>query len=128
MLSLSNLISKLNNAIKTNQSFIFSPQTSICERFLKLLYNQGFISKVIQTPSKEQLKIYLKYTSNNSTSSFQKLLLLSTSSKQTYLDYSKLSKIDQGIGVLIISTSSGLLTNQECIKRKIGGAAICFIV
>jgi small subunit ribosomal protein S8 len=127
MLSISYLISKLNNAVKTNQTFIFFPKTFLCLRLLQLLHAHGVILKAVETPSGGHFKIYLKYTSN-STSSFQKMSLLSTPTKKIYLDYRKLSKINQGIGLFIISTSFGLFTNYECMRRKIGGTILCFIV
>ena len=126
MISFTYLISILKNAIQIHQKFIFFPKDSLCLNFLKILYFQGFISRVCETKSGNFLKIYLKYTSNG-TCVIKNLRLLSTVGKKNYYNYNVLAKLEQGTGVFIISTNHGLYTNQECLKKKIGGTVLCFI-
>jgi small subunit ribosomal protein S8 len=122
-----NLISQLKNATRSNKSFILFPKNSLCLTFLKLLFFEGLISSVVELPLSKFLKVKLKYDLRT-TSCFRDIKILSSSSKICYLSYSQLTKLEQGMGFFILSTSQGLLTNHECLKRKIGGIAFCYII
>lgn len=122
-----NLISQLKNAIRSNKSFIIFPKNLLCLSFLKVMFAEGFISKVTEIPCSNFLKIKLKYNSKG-TSCFEDIKILSSSSKICYLSYLQLTKLEQGIGVFIVSTNKGLLTGHECLKRKIGGTVFCHII
>jgi small subunit ribosomal protein S8 len=123
---LCDLISNIKNALKANKKFIIVPNNSLCFNFLKLLFLEGFISNITAINSGKLLKVYLKYSSNGSPC-FKEITVFSTPGKNIYLNYTQLAKLTQGVGVLIISTIEGLLTNQACIKRKLGGKIICYI-
>ena len=118
---------QLKNAIQFNQKFIFLPKTSFCLQFLKLMFAEGFISSVVEINLGKTLKVCLKYGSTG-TPTFKKIKLFSTSGKISYLSYKQLTKMTQGLCVIVISTNEGLLTNQLCLKRRIGGTAICYII
>jgi len=121
------LTSKLKNAAKSNKKFIILPKTLLCFNFLKLLFLEGFISNVIEINSGKLLKVSLKYNSNGS-ACFKDIKLLSTSGKPQYANFTDLTKLALGVNILIISTPEGLLTNQACLKRKIGGTVLCSII
>ena len=122
-----NLTSKLKTAQRFNREFIIVPKTALCLNFLKLLCLEGFISNVIEMKSGKLLKVNLKYQTNGSPI-FKELKLLSTPGKPIYLCYSHLTKLKQGVGTIILSTSLGLSTSQDCLKNKIGGTALCYLI
>jgi small subunit ribosomal protein S8 len=124
---LCNLTSILKNAIKCNKKFIFLPKTSFCFQFLKLMFREGFVTNVSEINSGKFLKVQLKYNLNGSPS-FKEIKLLSTPGKPVFLSYSQLTKLNEGIGVLFISTNKGLFTNDYCLKNKIGGTGLCYII
>lgn len=126
MQSLSNLTSKLKNAIRFNKKFILLPRNPLCFKVLKLLFFEGFISNVSEINSGKLLKVYLKYSPNGSPC-FREIKNFSTLGKNIYLNYNQLSKLTQGVGVIIISTTRGLLTNQSCLKHRLGGKILCYI-
>ena len=95
--------------------------------FLKLLFVEGLISGVTKIESDKSLKVFIKYNSNGSPS-FKEIKLLSKPGKMFYLSYKQIAKLSEGVGLFIISTKEGLLTNHLCLKRKIGGAALCYII
>jgi small subunit ribosomal protein S8 len=95
--------------------------------FLKLLFVEGLISGVTKIESDKSLKVFIKYNSNGSPS-FKEIKLLSKPGKMFYLSYKQIAKLSEGVGLFIISTKEGLLTNHLCLKRKIGGAALCYLI
>jgi len=123
----SNLTSQLKTAVKSNQKFIILPKNSLCFNFLKLLFLEGFISSISEINSGKLLKISLKYKANGSPC-FTDIKLFSSPGKPQYIDFIELTKLAEGAVIVIVSTSQGLLTNQACLKRKIGGTALCSII
>ena len=121
------LTSKLKNAVRSNQRYIYLPNTSLSLEFLKLLFVEGLISGVTKIESDKSLKVFIKYNSNGSPS-FKEIKLLSKPGKMFYLSYKQIAKLSEGVGLFIISTKEGLLTNHLCLKRKIGGAALCYLI
>ena len=125
MISLCNLTSKLKNAIRANKKYIYLPNSSLALELLRLLFLEGIILGVTKIKSGKILK-FLKYSSNGSPS-FKDIKLLSKPGKMFYLSYKQIAKLSKGVGLFIISTKEGLLTNHLCLKRKIGGAALCYL-
>ena len=126
MISLCNLTSKLKNAIRANKKYIYLPNSSLALELLRLLFLEGIILGVTKIKSGKILKVFLKYSSNGSPS-FKDIKLLSKPGKMFYLSYKQIAKLSKGVGLFIISTKEGLLTNNLCLKRKIGGAALCYL-
>ncbi len=126
MLLISKIILKLKNAISLNKKFIFLPKNDFCMNLLYLLYSEGLILGFCLTNSRKKMKIFLK-TESNGSSIIKNVKLISTPGNNHYLKYSHLTKLTNGIGIIILSTPYGLFTSNTCIKKKIGGIAICHI-
>jgi small subunit ribosomal protein S8 len=126
MISLCNLTSKLKNGIRANKKYIYLPSSSLSLELLRLLLLEGIILGVTKIKSGKTLKVFLKYNSNGSPS-FKDIKVLSKPGKMFYLSYKQIAKLSKGVGLFIISTKEGLLTNHLCLKRKIGGAALCYL-
>jgi ribosomal protein S8 len=126
MQSFSFLITKINNAAKSQKKHVFSQKNSFSVQFLELLIIQGYISSFIEVNSGKLLKIILKYDAQG-TPTIKNIKILSTPSKLSFLSYSQLAKVQSNFGCLILSTNQGLSTAQNCLKFKIGGGVLCFI-
>lgn len=127
MSPLSNLISQMKNAVKSNQKFVYFPKTSLISNFLKTLFFEGFVSGVVEIRSGKILKIILKYDSSG-TPTFKEIKVFSTSNIKFDLSYSQVVKASGGFKNLVLTTNTGILTSNICIKRKIGGSLLCSIV
>jgi ribosomal protein S8 len=123
---ISKIILKLKNAVSLNKKFIFLPKNDFCINLIYLLYSEGFILSFYLTNSKKRIKIFLK-TESNGSSIIKNIKLISTSSNNNYLKYNHLTKLTNGVGIIVLSTPYGLFTSNSCIKKKIGGIAICHI-
>ena len=123
---ISKIILKLKNAISLNKKFIFLPKNDFCINLIYLLYSEGFILSFYLTNSKKKIKVFLKNESNGS-SIIKNIKLISTPSNNNYLKYNHLTKLTNGVGIIVLSTPYGLFTSDSCIKKKIGGIAICHI-
>lgn len=121
-----NLTSKLKTSVQSHKSYVLLPKNTFYLKFLKLLFLEGLISRIVSTTS-GKLKVILKYSSNG-TPSFKEIKFLSTPGKISYMSYTQLAKASSGVGLIIISTNKGLMTHHSCIKFKIGGTALCYII
>jgi len=121
------LTSKLQNALRFNREFIIVPKTSLCLSFLKLLCKEGFIARVVDLNSGKLLKIYLKYEFNG-LPVLKNVKHFSKPGKPIFFTYTHLTKLNQGVGVIVLSTTEGLLTGQSCLKSKVGGTALCYLI
>jgi len=124
---ISKIILKLKNAISLNKKFVFLPKNDFCINLIYLLYSEGFILSFYLTNSKKRIKIFLK-TESNGSSIIKNIKLISTPSNNNYLKYNHLTKLTNGVGIIVLSTPYGLFTSNSCIKKKIGGIAICHII
>lgn len=123
---ISKIILKLKNAISLNKKFFFLPKNDFCINLIYLLYSEGFILSFYLTNSKKKIKVFLKNESNGS-SIIKNIKLISTPSNNNYLKYNHLTKLTNGVGIIVLSTPYGLFTSNSCVKKKIGGVAICHI-
>lgn len=120
------LTSKLNVSLQLYQRYIIIPRTFFFLNFLKFLFIEGFILRIVPINSKK-VKVYLKYCSKG-TPSFKKIKLISKPGKNYYITYKELAKLGTGMGLMVISTNKGLLNHHSCLKLKLGGTALCYII
>ncbi len=126
MISVIKIIIIIQNAIKANKRYIYLPYQKKINTFFKILFLCGLISYVKKNSSNNLLKIGLKFKRNGKLS-FETIKILSKPSNPIFINTTECSKIAQGVGIFLISTTKGLKTNQECIKQKLGGKLICFL-
>jgi len=127
MSSLSNLTSQMKNAVKSNQKFVYFPKTSSTSNFLKVLFFEGFVSGVVEIRSGKILKIILKYDSSGSPA-LKEIKVFPASNRKFDLSYPQVVKASGGFMNFVLTTNAGILTNNTCIKRKIGGNLLCSII
>lgn len=128
--SISDYLTRVRNAIKANHRVVEIPASNIKRDMTKILFEKGYILsyKFEETDNKQGLiKIALKYHPVNKTSAIKQLRRISTPGLRTYKGVSKLPRVLNGLGVAIISTSKGLMTDKEAKKQNIGGEILCYV-
>lgn len=126
MQSSSKLLISLKNAANVRRKYIFLPKTQYSVNLLTLLCREGFIAGFKETPDINLLKVRLKYSSTG-ISCFNNIQILYKSGKTLYFSYNSLCKLASGTGLYLVNTKEGVLTNQECIRKKLGGVGLCYI-
>lgn len=120
-------INKFNNSIKINLKYFFTYYSKIIFLILKILKKKGYVEKIFLFKKNffKILIIEIKYINN--ISFIQLIKLYSKSSLKIYKGYKKIPKIMNGLGFFIISTTKGLMTDFDCIKKGLGGEIICYV-
>lgn len=129
--TIANIITSIRNADMNRKGTVRITYTNITDNFVKILLREGFIENVRK--HKERDKYFLVLTlrhKRNKKGSYRPLLNLkriSRSGLRIYSNYRRIPKILGGMGILILSTSQGIMTDQEARLKKIGGEILCCI-
>ena len=115
-----NMFANIKNGQLAKRNFIYQTRKNICESFLKILWDEGFILGYnIDLNTPDQLKIFLKYRSGKPV--INSIKLISKPSKRIYWSVNQIWKIDSSKSFIILSTNKGLKSIIDCKKLKIGG-------
>jgi len=114
------MFSNIKNGQLAKRSFIYQKRKKICENFLKVLWNEGFIlGYKIDKRNSNTIKIFLKY--RNEKPVINSINLITKPGKRVYYSLKQIWKLNSTKSCIILSTNKGLKTATECKKLKIGG-------
>lgn len=125
---ISDLLTRIRNGQKAGHDVIAVPASKVKIAVTHLLQQEGFISayKCIRDRRQGIIKIALKYREDG-TGTIMGLRRVSTPSRRVYLKGEKVPYVKNGLGVAILSTSQGMMTDREARKRNIGGEYVCAV-
>mgnify|MGYP001265790043 FL=1 len=119
------MFARIKNAHLRNYKKIELPTSSFKTKIMQVLKNEGYIIdfKVTNEKNKSKLEINLKYNSGNPV--IQVIERISKPGRRIFSSAESLPKINNGLGIAIISTPKGVMTDGDARKQKIGGEVIC---
>ena len=122
---IADMFTLIRNAFRAQKRAVSIPASNIKKDITKLLFENGFISKYafVDDGPQGSIKILLKYTENRE-SAIQDIQRISKPSRRFYANVEELPRILNGMGICIVSTSKGLMTDHLCRKNNIGGELI----
>lgn len=123
-------LTRLRNAMKAGHRTVEIPSSGMKKGITEILYDQGFILKYKFEDSEGPqgtIKIALKYDKFTKEPIIKKLGRISRPGLRKYAPASELPKIINGLGISIISTSQGLMTDKKARKENIGGEVVCYV-
>jgi len=122
-------LTRLRNAIKARHRVVEIPSSKIKKEITRVLHEKGFIQSYKFDNSNEQgiIKIALKYNPVTKLASMIHLERVSKPGLRKYVKADELPRVLNGLGIAVISTSKGLMTDKEAREQNIGGEVICYI-
>ena len=122
-------LTRLRNAIKAQHRVVEAPASNLKKEITKILFDKGYILnfKFIDEGPQGTIKIALKYDLVNKVNAIKKLQRISRPGLRKYTGYKDIPRVLNGLGIAIISTSRGVMTDKEARDLKIGGEVLCFI-
>lgn len=125
---IADMLTRIRNANKMRHETVEIPTSSIKTDMLKVLKNEGFITeyKTVTKEGKSLTTVTLKYTQSNERV-IKGLKRISKPGLKVYAQSEELPKVLNGLGIAIISTSQGVMTDKEARKLKIGGEVLAYI-
>jgi small subunit ribosomal protein S8 len=124
---IADFLTRIRNAARAKKVKVDIPSSNMKKSLAEILKNQNFIKDFIVVEDNKQnlLRIQLKYT--DGISAISGLKKISTPGLRVYKDSRELPRVNNGLGVAVISTSKGLLTDKEAKSQSMGGEVICYI-
>ena len=122
-------LTRYRNAIRAGHRVVEIPASNIKKEITKILFDQGYILnyKFEQGDNPQGIiKIALKYDADN-VSAIKNLHRVSRPGLRQYAGYKEMPRVLNGLGIAIVSTSQGVMTNKEAKNRKIGGEVLCYV-
>ncbi|MBN1158898.1 MAG: 30S ribosomal protein S8 [Bacteroidales bacterium] len=122
-------LTRLRNAISAKHKVVEIPSSNVKKDITKILYNKGYILnyKFIDDELQGIIKIALKYHPETKQSAIRTLKRISTPGLRRYSGFQEMPRVLNGLGIAIVSTSKGVMTDKEARKLRIGGEILCYI-
>ena len=123
-------LTRVRNAQMAGLKVVDIPSSNMKKSITEILYNKGYITsfKFENTDNKQgNIKLALKYNKENNTPAIKKLIRISKPGLRKYTDSKDLPRVINGLGIAIISTSKGVITDKEARDLNVGGEIICYI-
>lgn len=126
--TIANILTLIRNADMNRKKTVKIPLTNITEKIVKILLREGFIENVRKHDerNKDFLVLTLRYR-RRSFKNFLNLKRISRPGLRIYSNYQKIPKVLGGMGIVILSTSRGIMTDREARLERIGGEVLCYI-
>lgn len=123
-------LTRLRNAMKANHRIVEVPASNVKKEITKILFDKGYILnyKFEETENHQgNIKIALKYNPVTKMPAIKKIDRISKPGLRKYAGTSEIPRVLNGLGIAIVSTSKGMMTDKEARRSNIGGEVICYV-
>lgn len=122
-------LTRVRNAVAVKHRMVEIPASNMKKNMTKILYEKGYILnyKFEDNTTQGIIKIALKYDPVTKMPALNKLERVSRPGLRKYVNANELPRVLNGLGIAILSTSAGLITDKEARKLNVGGEVICYV-
>src|SRR6185295_9280617 len=127
--AIADFLTRIRNAQMAGHRLVEIPASNLKKRMTEILYEQGYILKYKFEDDNKQgvIKIALKYDPDTKQPAIQSLERISRPGLRTYSKPAEFKRVQNGLGVAILSTSKGVMTDKEARTQNVGGEVLCYI-
>jgi small subunit ribosomal protein S8 len=124
---IADLLTRIRNAIKARKKFVDIPSSNMKKNIAEILKQNNFISDYgyVENDKQGVLRIHLKYT--NGISAISGIKRISKPGLKVYTRKESIPRVLNGLGIAILSTPKGILTDKQARRESVGGEVICHI-
>ena len=126
---LADYLTRLRNAIKASHRIVEIPASNIKKEITKVLHDKGYIQnyKFEENGPQGTIKIALKFNPTTKLNAIVSLERVSKPGLRKYVKHDELPRVINGLGIAIVSTSKGVMTDKEARTEGIGGEVLCYV-
>lgn len=126
--SIADLLIRISNALRVKKDAVDVPHSRMKEGLIKIMAAEGFVGRyeVLTRMNKKYLRVALKYDSGKK-SIIEGMKRISTPGRRAYVGSDSIPRVRSGFGTAILSTSKGLMTDEDARQKKVGGEVVCHI-
>lgn len=124
---IADMLTRIRNANSARHSLVSIPYSKIKESIANILKNEGYIVdfEIKEEGSKKDIVVSLKFVDGEAV--VKGLKRISKPGRRVYSSVENLPKVLGGLGIAVISTPKGVLTDKECRKHSVGGEVLCYV-
>ena len=118
----------IRNGLKAGFKYVNIPASNIKRQITRLLLEQGYIKKyiIIEDGKQNLIRIWLKYDKEGNPA-INTIKRVSTPGRREYVGSDKLPRVKNNLGIAVLTTSNGIMTAREALRKNIGGEVLCHI-
>ena len=122
-------LTRIRNAVMANHKVVEIPASNIKKDMTRLLFDKGYILnyKFEEEGTQGNIKIALKYNPDSKLSAIKSIQRISKPGLRKYVDKNHLPRVLNGLGIAILSTSQGVMTDKEARGLNVGGEVLCYV-
>ncbi|MDY6298050.1 MAG: 30S ribosomal protein S8 [Alloprevotella sp.] len=122
-------LTRLRNAIMAHHRVVEVPASNLKKDITKILFEKGYILnyKFEEDGPQGTIKIALKYDPQTKVNAIRSLKRVSRPGMRKYTGYREMPRVINGLGIAIVSTSKGVMTDKEASVEKVGGEVLCYV-
>ncbi len=126
---ISDYLTRLRNAIKANHRIVEIPGSNLKKEITRVLFEKGYILnyKFDVVENKNVIKIALKYNPVTKQPAISKMERISRPGLRKYKGALEMPRVINGLGIAIITTSKGVMTDKEARRENVGGEVLCYV-
>lgn len=126
---IADFLTRIRNAQMARHRIVEIPASNVKKRITEILYDKGYILKYKFEDDNKQglIKIALKYDPQTKEPAIKSLERVSRPGLRQYAKPSEISRVQSGLGIAIVSTSKGVMTDKEARSQNVGGEVMCHI-
>ena len=126
---IADFLTRIRNAQMAGHRVVDIPASNLKKRMTEILYNQGYILKYKFEEDNKQgiIKIALKYDPQTKQPAIQSMERVSSPGLRQYAKPNEFRRVKNGLGVAILSTSKGVMTDKEAKVQNVGGEVLCYV-
>ena len=122
-------LTRVRNAVSAKHRVVEIPASNLKKEITRVLFEKGYILnyKFIDEGPQGSIKIALKYDPVNKVNAIKKIVRVSTPGLRRYVGYKNMPRVLNGLGITILSTSKGVMTDKEARSLEVGGEVLCYV-
>ena len=122
-------LTRIRNAYMAGKKVVEVPSSKMKVAITQILFEKGYILsyKVVEAQPQNTIKIALKYHPQTKTAAIKKIERISKPGLRKYTDVENMPRVLNGLGIAILSTSKGIITDKEAKDLNVGGEVICYV-
>ena len=122
-------LTRVRNAYLAGKKIVEIPSSKMKMAITRILCEKGYILsyKIVEGTPYNTIKIALKYHPQTKTAAIKKIIRISKPGLRKYTDVENMPRVLNGLGIAILSTSKGIITDKEAKELNVGGEVVCYV-
>jgi small subunit ribosomal protein S8 len=126
---IADFLTRIRNAIQANHRMVDIPASNLKKQMAQILFEHKFIRNyiIIDDGMQGTIRVFLRYVPGTGRSVIHQLQRVSKPGRRHYVDVQNLPRVKNNMGIAILSTSKGVITERQARREKVGGEVLCYI-